>query len=60
LIEGGGASAMIRNEMPPFEFDVINYWSEVKLDIIKDYARAYSRIMAAVNQRMHVESAGIS
>jgi three-Cys-motif partner protein len=36
----------MRNEMPPFEFDVINYWSEVKLDIIKDYARAYSRIMA--------------
>ena len=32
--------------MPPFEFDVINYWSEVKLDIIKDYAKAYSTIMA--------------
>ena len=25
--------------MPPFEFDVINYWSELKLDIIKDYTR---------------------
>ncbi|HYY28631.1 MAG TPA: DUF5131 family protein [Chthoniobacterales bacterium] len=32
--------------MPTFEFDVINYWSEVKLDIIKDYAEAYSTIMA--------------
>jgi three-Cys-motif partner protein len=32
--------------MPPFEFDVINYWSELKLDIIKDYAKAYSTIMA--------------
>jgi three-Cys-motif partner protein len=37
---------MMRNRMPPSEFDVINYWSEVKLDIIKDYARAYSTIMA--------------
>src|SRR5271165_1693581 len=37
---------MMHNGMPPFEFDVINYWSEVKLDIIKDYARAYSTIMA--------------
>ena len=32
--------------MPPFEFAVVNYWSEVKLDIIKDYARAYSTILA--------------
>ena len=37
---------MMRHENAPFEFDVINYWSEVKLDIIKDYARAYSTIMA--------------
>jgi three-Cys-motif partner protein len=28
------------------DFDEINYWSEIKLDIIKKYASAYSRIMA--------------
>jgi three-Cys-motif partner protein len=36
----------MHDRMPTFEFDVINYWSEVKLDIIKDYAKAYSTIMA--------------
>ena len=29
------------------KFDEIGYWSEIKLDIIKDYASAYSRILAA-------------
>jgi three-Cys-motif partner protein len=29
------------------EFDEINYWSEIKLDIIKEYATAYSTILAA-------------
>jgi len=28
-------------------FDEIGYWTEVKLDIIREYAGAYSRIMAA-------------
>jgi three-Cys-motif partner protein len=28
-------------------FDEIGYWSEVKLDIVRDYASAYSMIMAA-------------
>ncbi len=28
-------------------FDEIHYWSEVKLDIVKDYASAYSTIMSA-------------
>lgn len=28
-------------------FDEIHYWSEIKLDIVKDYASAYSTIMAA-------------
>lgn len=32
--------------MASFEFDKIGYWSEVKLDIIKDYAKAYSTILA--------------
>jgi len=28
------------------EFDEIGYWSEVKLDIIREYAKAYSQILA--------------
>lgn len=32
--------------MSAFEFDEIGYWSEVKLDIIKDYAKEYSKILA--------------
>ncbi|MGH9689244.1 MAG: three-Cys-motif partner protein TcmP [Candidatus Acidiferrales bacterium] len=30
-----------------FQFDRIGYWSEVKLEILKQYARAYSTILAA-------------
>jgi three-Cys-motif partner protein len=30
-----------------FKFDEIGYWSEIKLDIIREYASAYSTIMAA-------------
>ena len=29
------------------KYDIIGYWSEVKLDIIREYASAYSRIMNA-------------
>ena len=29
------------------KFDEINYWSEVKLDILREYAQAYSTILAA-------------
>ena len=29
------------------EFDEIGYWSEVKLDVIREYAGAYSRILTA-------------
>jgi three-Cys-motif partner protein len=29
------------------KFDEINYWSEVKLDIVKDYAKEYSKILSA-------------
>ncbi len=32
--------------MKPFEYDEIGYWSEVKLDIIRKYACAYSTIMS--------------
>lgn len=28
------------------QFDEIGYWSEIKLDIVKEYAAAYSKIMA--------------
>ena len=28
------------------KYDEIGYWSEIKLDIIKDYAAAYSRILS--------------
>lgn len=31
----------------PAEYDVIGPWSEVKLDILRDYASAYSRILTA-------------
>jgi three-Cys-motif partner protein len=31
------------------EFDEIGYWSEVKLDIVREYAAAYSRILTAKN-----------
>ena len=33
--------------MTPKQFDEISYWSEIKLDIIKEYASAYSKILAA-------------
>ena len=32
--------------MASFEFDEIGYWSEVKLDIVKDYAKEYSTILS--------------
>lgn len=32
------------------KFDEIGYWSEIKLDIIKEYASAYSKILAAQQQ----------
>ncbi len=36
------------------KFDEIGYWSEIKLDIVKDYASAYWRILAAQrNPRLH-------
>lgn len=32
------------------QFDEIGYWSEIKLDIVREYAAAYSRILAAQQQ----------
>lgn len=31
----------------PIHFDQIGYWSEVKLDIVREYAQAYSQILTA-------------
>jgi three-Cys-motif partner protein len=31
----------------PLRFDEIGYWSEVKLEIVRDYAREYSKILSA-------------
>lgn len=31
-------------------FDAIGYWSEIKLDIVKDYAKEYSKIFSAPKQ----------
>ncbi|MBI4442342.1 MAG: three-Cys-motif partner protein TcmP [Acidobacteria bacterium] len=31
----------------PLQFDKIGYWSEVKLEIVRDYASAYSKILTA-------------
>lgn len=33
--------------MSEFQFDEIGYWSEVKLDILREYAAVYSRILAS-------------
>ena len=33
--------------MKQFKYDKIGYWSEVKLDIIREYASVYSKILAA-------------
>lgn len=32
--------------LPSLKFDVVGYWSEVKLDIISKYAKAYSTVIA--------------
>jgi len=32
--------------MSTFRYDEIGYWSEIKLDIVREYARSYSRIMS--------------
>jgi three-Cys-motif partner protein len=39
---------------PTVRFDEIGYWSEVKLDIVKEYAATYSRILTAQRRpRLH-------
>jgi hypothetical protein len=34
---------------PPFKFDEISYWSELKLEIVEKYGAAYTKVFA--NQR---------
>ena len=41
--ENDGTDAM----KDQFQFDRIGYWSEIKLEIIKEYAKAYSKILDA-------------
>lgn len=36
------------------KFDEIGYWSEIKLDIVKKYAAAYSKILASQRKFTHV------
>ncbi len=36
------------------KFDEIGYWSEIKLDIVKEYAAVYSTILAAQQKLHHV------
>ena len=41
--------------MSNVKYDEIGYWSEIKLDIIKEYAQAYSKIMNAQRSiRKHI------
>lgn len=35
---------------PKLPYDEIGYWSEIKLEIIKDYAQAYSQILSSQRQ----------
>jgi three-Cys-motif partner protein len=39
---------------PRLRFDEIGYWSQVKLDIVRDYAKAYSTILARQPRLHHV------
>jgi three-Cys-motif partner protein len=42
-----GKLSMSERQPRQLKLDEIGYWSEVKLDIIRDYAKAYSTILAA-------------
>lgn len=36
------------------KYDEVGYWSEIKLDILREYASAYSQILSAQNKFHHV------
>jgi hypothetical protein len=40
--------------MPEFQLDEIGRWSEIKLEIIREYAKAYSQILAKQPRLYHV------
>lgn len=46
--------------MKPFKLDEIGYWSEVKLDIVREYASAYSMIMnqqrAVIRNHIYIDA----
>lgn len=45
--------------MESFDYDEIGYWSEVKLDIVRKYATAYSQIMskqAAIRKHIYIDA----
>ena len=33
----------------PFDFDEINYWSELKLEIVEKYGSAYTKSIHAIS-----------
>ena len=43
---------MAKRKPKQLKLDEVGYWSEIKLDIIRDYAHAYSTIFSAPGQRM--------
>ncbi|MBA3714182.1 MAG: three-Cys-motif partner protein TcmP [Pyrinomonadaceae bacterium] len=45
---------MKKGRQASVQFDEIGYWSEVKLDIVKEYATAYSTILSAQKNLYHV------
>src|SRR6266446_4692229 len=56
-LEGGPKPRKLRSPVSrrrKLKLDEIGYWSEIKLDIIREYAQAYSTILAAQeNPRFH-------
>jgi three-Cys-motif partner protein len=46
-IVGGEQKANMHSSFA--EFDEIGYWSEIKLEIVRDYASAYARILNSKN-----------
>lgn len=54
LAAGGATSWCTILDVSALRFDEIGYWSEVKLDIVKEYATAYSRILAKRDDLSHV------
>lgn len=45
--------------MEELEFDQIGYWSELKLDIVRDYASEYSKILANqpnINRHLYIDA----